>query len=181
MRRLLGASVVMIALLAGSCSFYDPTLKPGLTCASGTCPGDQVCIPGWPIATCAPPSCDRNSSTSTDECPFGFSCQETAIDFKYECMANAVCDPFANTGCTAPDTCHVELDRFYPIQVIYCERLGTAAVGSHCSFSSDCIAGAMCDISTCAKICDTTKPGMCPAGKICRALEKLPGNVGKCG
>ncbi len=118
-------------------------------CSNGSgCLAGSICAGDGTTSNCMP-FCDLNDPAFV--CPGGGTCMfqiTTGGGPVGLCGEGDTCDPFAMTGCGTGEAC------YFVNGATICATEGTIAAGASCQYVEDCVAGLLCDGTTCLELCD---------------------------
>ena len=155
----------------------DPTATadscdPGLTCTTWTDSTTGLCLPGCHVQ-------------NPDACEAATCVEKTGERWQQGiCLGSEVpCDPIAQTGCDAGETCRVLAGPGVGGHAFSCEEAGDVEEGGDCSGDDvACVEGLLCVGDVCYAPCDPEDPE-CAAGTCVDASDiyVLPaGSIGIC-
>lgn len=179
------------------CDPAMPECAPGFWCGLG----DTAAVPGSDACTPLGPGMDGDAcSLPGNACGEDLTCQDfgNATNDRtchVVCSVDADCTGFCTpVGTSSRGACTIECDPFNDTCMgglackrvrprieggfgLTCAEVGTKPIGDPCNGADECVAGAVCQDSTCRDLCSTTEA--CSTG-TCTPFTGAPGGLGYC-
>ena len=155
-----------VCIQGGPCNVDDaPCADPADLCVTVLLNStDGICLPSCflqdPLACDADPNPEVACQIRQDD---GFSLDTAFNDGT--CAGHSVpCDPLAQAGCGASETCAFFGGWGFGGSITICEATGASTAGDACGGPGECSQGLVCHEGQCTSYCDPVDPAACGGG-----------------